>query len=135
MVEASKPKEEPAPAPQPAYTVDPLQEPLVDINGFRSVDLRVAKVLDAKGVDGADKLLQLTIDLGPLGQRNIFAGIRKSHDPQALVGRLIVVVANLQPRKMKFGVSEGMLLAAGPGDKEVFLLGPESGALPGQRIG
>lgn len=135
MVEASKPREEPAPATQPAYTVDPLQEPLVDINGFRSVDLRVAKVIEAKGVEGADKLLQLTIDLGPLGQRNIFAGIRKSHDPEALVGRLIVVVANLQPRKMKFGVSQGMLLAAGPGDKEVFLLGPESGALPGQRIG
>ncbi len=133
MVEASKPLEEVPPAP--TYAVDPLQEPLVDINGFRNVDLRVAKVLEAKGVEGADKLLQLKIDLGPLGTRNIFAGIRKSHDPEALVGRLIVVVANLQPRKMKFGVSEGMLLAAGPGDKEVFLLGPESGALPGQRIG
>jgi methionyl-tRNA synthetase len=94
----------------------------------------VAKVLNAELVAGADKLLKLTLDVGELGQRNIFAGIRAAYEPASLVGRLIVVVANLEPRKMRFGVSEGMMLAAGPGGKEIFALSPDSGAAPGMRI-
>jgi methionyl-tRNA synthetase len=98
------------------------------------VDLRVAKVLSAESVTGADKLLKLRVDLGELGQRDLFAGIRAAFDPAALVGRLIVVVANLEPRKMRFGVSEGMMLAAGPGGKDIFILSPDSGATPGMRV-
>jgi methionyl-tRNA synthetase len=85
-------------------------------------------------VAGADKLLKLTLDVGELGQRSVFAGIRAAYEPKSLVGRLIVVVANLEPRKMRFGVSEGMMLAAGPGGKEIFVLSPDSGAAPGMRI-
>ncbi|MBF0613448.1 MAG: methionine--tRNA ligase subunit beta, partial [Magnetococcales bacterium] len=98
------------------------------------MDLRVAKIIQAEGVEGADKLLKLTLDLGGLGQRTVFAGIKSAYDPATLVGRLTVVVANLQPRKMKFGLSEGMVLAAGPGGKELFLLSPDQGAQPGMRI-
>jgi methionyl-tRNA synthetase len=84
-------------------------------------------------VDGADKLLQLTLDLGD-GKRNVFAGIKAAYEPAALVGRHVVVVANLAPRKMRFGTSEGMVLAAGPGGKDIFLLSPDSGAAPGMRV-
>jgi methionyl-tRNA synthetase len=107
---------------------------LISIDEFLRVDLRVAKVLSAESVSGADKLLKLRVDLGELGQRDLFAGIRAAHDPAALVGRLIVVVANLEPRKMRFGVSEGMMLAAGPGGKDIFILSPDSGATPGMRV-
>jgi methionyl-tRNA synthetase len=107
---------------------------LISIDEFLRVDLRVAKVLNAEAVSGADKLLKLHVDLGELGQRDLFAGIRAAYDPAALVGRLIVVVANLEPRKMRFGVSEGMMLAAGPGGKDIFILSPESGATPGMRV-
>jgi methionyl-tRNA synthetase len=98
------------------------------------VDLRVAKVLSADLIPGADKLLKLRLDVGDLGERDVFAGVRAAYEPAALVGRLIVVVANLEPRKMRFGVSEGMMLAAGPGGREIFVLSPDSGALPGMRI-
>jgi len=98
------------------------------------VDLRVARVLNADLIAGADKLLKLTLDVGELGQREIFAGIRAAYDPAALMGRLIVVVANLEPRKMRFGISEGMMLAAGPGGKDIFVLSPDSGAAPGMRV-
>jgi len=107
---------------------------LISIDDFLRVDLRVAKVLNAELVTGADKLLKLTLDLGELGTRSVFAGIRAAYEPEPLVGRLIVVVANLEPRKMRFGVSEGMMLAAGPGGKEIFVLSPDSGAAPGMRI-
>jgi methionyl-tRNA synthetase len=107
---------------------------LISIDEFLRVDLRVAKVLTAESVTGADKLLRLRVDLGELGQRDLFAGIRAAYDPAALVGRLIVVVANLEPRKMRFGVSEGMMLAAGPGGKDIFILSPDSGAMPGMRV-
>jgi methionyl-tRNA synthetase len=107
---------------------------LISIDDFLRVDLRVAKVLNAELVAGADKLLKLVLDLGELGTRCVFAGIRAAYEPASLVGRLIVVVANLEPRKMRFGVSEGMMLAAGPGGKEIFVLSPDSGALPGMRI-
>ena len=84
-------------------------------------------------VEGADKLLRLTLDLG--GEtRSVFAGIRSAYEPQALVGRLTVMVANLAPRKMRFGVSEGMVLAAGPGGQDIFILSPDTGAEPGMKV-
>lgn len=112
------------------------KEPLGDemtIDDFVKVDLRVAKVIKADYVEGADRLLQLEVDLG--GQtRQVFAGIRQSHDPADLVGRQVIVAANLKPRKMKFGLSEGMILAAGPGGKDIFTLSVEEGAKPGMRV-
>jgi methionyl-tRNA synthetase len=107
---------------------------MISIDDFLRVDLRVAKILEAEFISGADKLLKLRIDVGELGERDIFAGIRAAYDPKALVGRLIVVVANLEPRKMRFGTSEGMMLAAGPGGKDIFALSPDSGATPGMRV-
>jgi methionyl-tRNA synthetase len=107
---------------------------LISIDDFLRIDLRVAKILAAEFITGADKLLRLRLDVGELGEREIFAGIRAAYDPAALVGRLIVVVANLEPRKMRFGTSEGMMLAAGPGGKEIFALSPDSGAAPGMRV-
>jgi len=107
---------------------------LISIDEFLRVDLRVAKVLRADLVAGADKLVKLRIDVGELGEREIFAGIRAAYDCATLVGRLIVVVANLEPRKMRFGTSEGMMLAAGPGGKDIFVLSPDTGAAPGMRV-
>jgi methionyl-tRNA synthetase len=107
---------------------------LISIDDFLRIDLRVAKILAAEFIAGADKLLKLRIDVGELGERQIFAGIRAAYDPATLVGRLIVVVANLEPRTMRFGVSEGMMLAAGPGGKDIFALSPDSGAKPGMRV-
>jgi len=107
---------------------------LISIDDFLRVDLRVAKILAAEFITGADKLLKLRLDVGELGEREIFAGIRAAYDPATLVGRLIVVVANLEPRKMRFGTSEGMMLAAGPGGKDIFALSPDSGATPGMRV-
>ena len=113
------------------------EEPLeaeITIDDFVKVDLRVAEILEAKSVPKANKLLELTLSLGGNERRTVFAGIKKAYDPEQLVGRLTVLVANLAPRKMKFGVSEGMVLAAGPGDGDLFILSPDSGAKPGQRI-
>jgi methionyl-tRNA synthetase len=107
---------------------------LISIDDFLRIDLRVAKVLNADLVAGADKLLKLRVDVGELGEREIFAGIRAAYDHASLVGRLIVVVANLEPRKMRFGTSEGMMLAAGPGGKDIFVLSPDTGATPGMRV-
>jgi methionyl-tRNA synthetase len=112
----------------------PAPPPPISIEDFMRVDLRVAKILEADLITGADKLLKLRVDVGELGERQIFAGIRAAYDPKALVGRLIVVVANLQPRKMRFGTSEGMMLAAGPGGTDIFVLSPDSGAAPGMRV-
>jgi methionyl-tRNA synthetase len=106
----------------------------ISIDEFLRVDLRIAKIVSADLVSGADKLLKLHLDVGELGEREIFAGIRAAYDPKDLVGRLIVVVANLEPRKMRFGVSAGMMLAAGPGGKDIFVLSPDSGAAPGMRV-
>jgi len=95
--------------------------------------LRIAKIITATHVDGADKLLQLTLDIG--GEtRNVFAGIKSAYKPEDLEGKLTVMVANLAPRKMRFGVSEGMVLAAGPGGKELFILHPDDGAAPGMKV-
>ncbi|TLY51926.1 MAG: methionine--tRNA ligase subunit beta, partial [Gammaproteobacteria bacterium] len=105
----------------------------VSLDEFKRVDLRVARILDAQAVAGADKLLKLTVDLGS-ETRTVFAGIKSAYDPQSLKGRLTVMVANLAPRKMKFGVSEGMVLAASGEAPGLYLLSPDSGATPGMRI-
>jgi methionyl-tRNA synthetase len=109
------------------------QAEYISIDEFRKVDLRVARIANAEHVEGADKLLRLTLDLGT-GQRTVFAGIKSAYAPEQLVGRLTVMVANLQPRKMRFGVSEGMVLAAGGDGPGLFLLTPDEGAAPGMRI-
>jgi methionyl-tRNA synthetase len=108
----------------------------ITIDDFLKVDLRVAKIVAATAVEGADKLLQLTLDFGEdIGQRNVFAGIKSAYQtPDDLIGKLTVAVANLKPRKMKFGMSEGMVLAAGPGGRDLFLLSPDAGAKPGMKI-
>lgn len=111
---------------------DPLA-PEITIDDFARVDLRVARVEAAERVEKSDRLLRLTLDLGS-EKRNVFAGIQSAYDPENLVGRLVVMVANLAPRKMRFGVSEGMVLAAGPGGSELFLLSPDEGATPGLRV-
>ncbi|MEO0529669.1 MAG: methionine--tRNA ligase subunit beta, partial [Planctomycetota bacterium] len=118
--------------PEP-LAAEPLAE-TCDFNDFMKVDLRIARVVEAGHVEGADKLLQLTLSLGGGETRNVFAGIKKAYKPEELVGRLVMYVANLAPRKMKFGVSTGMVAASGPGGEEVFLLSPDEGAKPGQRV-
>ena len=105
----------------------------INIDDFAKVDLRIACITKAQHVEGADKLLQLTLDIG--GEtRNVFAGIKSAYNPEDLEGKMTVMVANLAPRKMKFGVSEGMVLAAGPGGKDLFILNPDDGALPGMKV-
>ncbi|MEX1198587.1 MAG: methionine--tRNA ligase [Pseudohongiellaceae bacterium] len=117
---------------------EPLQDE-IEFPAFAAVDLRVARIVEAAYVEGADKLLRLMLDLGAGGDgqpvtRQVFSGIRSAYAPEDLQGRLTVLVANLKPRKMKFGVSEGMVLAAGPGGKDIWLLEPDQGAQPGMRI-
>jgi methionyl-tRNA synthetase len=113
---------------------EPLLTDLISIDDFAKVDLRVARVLAAEEVPEAKKLLKLTIGLGGDVKRQVFAGIKAAYKPEQLIGRLVVVVANLQPRQMKFGLSEGMVTAAGTGGAEVFLLGIDEGAQPGMRV-
>jgi methionyl-tRNA synthetase len=105
----------------------------ISIDDFMKVDLRIARIEKAEPVEGADKLLALTLDVGD-SQRQVFAGIKAAYDVDSLVGRHVIVVANLAPRKMRFGVSEGMVLAAGPGGEDIFLLSPDDGAKPGMRV-
>ena len=105
----------------------------IDIEQFSKVDLRIARVIAADYVKGADKLLELRLDLGG-DERVVFAGIRSAYRPETLVDRLAVVVANLKPRKMRFGTSQGMILASGPGGSDIFLLSPDSGAKPGMKV-
>ncbi|MFW2439517.1 MAG: methionine--tRNA ligase [Arenicellales bacterium] len=111
---------------------DPINDE-ISFDDFVKLDLRIAKIVNAQHVEGADKLLQLTLDIG--GEtRNVFAGIKSAYNPEDLEGRLTVMVANLAPRKMRFGLSEGMVLAAGPGGSDLFILGPDEGAVPGMRV-
>ena len=125
-------------SPLPPDGPEALQaEPLAaecTIDDFTKVDLRVARILTAEEVPEARKLLKLTLSLGGDVRKSVFAGIKKAYKPEDLVGRLVICVANLQPRQMKFGLSEGMVAAAGSGGDEVFLLSPDSGAKPGQRV-
>jgi methionyl-tRNA synthetase len=110
-------------------------EPEIAIADFTKIDLRIARIVDAQHVVGADKLIQLTLDIGEEKPRNVFAGIKSAYDPAALIGRHTVMVANLAPRKMKFGLSEGMVLAASGEDSPgLFLLSPDAGAMPGMRV-
>lgn len=112
-------------------------EPLADeitIDDFAKVDLRVARVIRAEHVPEANKLLKLTLSLGGSETRQVFAGIKAAYEPEQLLGRLVVMVANLKPRKMRFGLSEGMVTASGPGGADVFVLGVDEGAVPGQRV-
>ena len=127
----------PAPEPPaaakagPSSAVDARQ---ITIDDFTKIDLRVAKIVNAENVDGADKLLRLTLDVGDGRHRTVFAGIKSAYKPEDLIGRLTPMVANLAPRKMKFGLSEGMVLAASGDGPGIFLLAPDSGALPGMRV-
>jgi len=132
MLEANKPQETAVKTEAAAVSESKSDEATVE--DFARLDLRIAKIMNAEHVDGADKLLKLTVDLGEARHRTIFAGIRSAYEPAALIGRLTLVFANLKPRKMRFGVSEGMVLAAGPGGKEIFILSPDSGAEPGMKV-
>ena len=133
MVEASKqPESASVPTKAKPATTDEAAD-VISIDDFMKVQLKVARIVEAAPVEGADKLLQLTLDVGD-HQRQVFSGIKAAYQAEDLVGRLTVVVANLAPRKMRFGVSEGMVLAAGPGGSDIFLLSPDSGAEPGMDV-
>ncbi len=144
MLAANQQANEP-PKPAPASVAAPSETSSASeatIDDFAKLDLRIAKILNAELVDGADKLLKLTVDIGELGTRTIFAGIRSAYEPSQLIGRLTLVFANLKPRKMRFGISEGMVMAASfddktnakTGSKDIFILSPDSGALPGMKV-
>jgi methionyl-tRNA synthetase len=118
--------------PDSPLAKDPISNE-ISFDEFAKIDLRIAKIVKAEHVDGADKLLQLTLDIG--GEtRNVFAGIKSAYQPEELEGKLTVMVANLAARKMRFGLSEGMVLAAGPGGSDLFVLSPDEGAVPGMRV-
>jgi methionyl-tRNA synthetase len=108
-------------------------KPECTIDDFAKIDLRIARIASAEKVEGADRLLHLQLDLDGL-QKSVFAGIAKAYEPEQLVGKLVVCVANLKPRQMKFGLSEGMILAAGPGGSDIFMLSVDEGAKPGQTV-
>ena len=132
MVEASK--EDLSKTSNKAVTnMDPIAAE-ISYDDFAKLDLRIARILKAEHVEGADKLLRLTLDIGEDKPRNVFAGIKSAYAPEQLEGKLTVMVANLAPRKMKFGMSEGMVLAAGPGGKDLWILEPHAGAQPGMRV-
>jgi methionyl-tRNA synthetase len=136
MVDASKENLQATQAPASAKSVNKDIEPIaeqIEFEDFAKLDLRIARIVKAEHVEGADKLLQLTLDLGN-ETRNVFAGIKSAYQPEELVGKLTVMVANLKPRKMRFGTSEGMVLAAGPGGKDLWVLHPDEGAQPGMRV-
>jgi methionyl-tRNA synthetase len=131
-----EPKEEKmtsASPPQPSPSKGEGEQ-LISIDDFSKIDLRIAKIVKAEHVEGADKLLKLSLDVGPLGTRTVFAGIKSAYDPAKLEGRLTVVVANLAPRKMKFGLSEGMVLAASGDAPGLYLVSPDPGAAPGMKV-
>ena len=137
IVEASKENLEKTASPIQATVVkekqfEPIAE-LVDFNDFAKLDLRIAKIIKADAIEGSDKLLHLTVDIGD-EVRTIFAGIKSAYAPEDLEGRLTLVIANLAPRKMRFGTSEGMVLAAGPGGKDIWILSPDEGAVAGMRV-
>ena len=113
--------------------VEPIAEQ-IEFDDFAKVDMRIARIVKAEHVEGADKLLQLTLDIGEENTRNVFAGIKSAYSPDDLEGKLTVMVANLKPRKMRFGLSEGMVMAAGPGGKDLWILEPHEGAQPGMRV-
>jgi len=118
--------------PQTQLSLEPIKANIT-IDDFVKIDLRIAKIVNAEAVEEAEKLLKLTLDIG--GEtRQVFAGIKAAYNPETLIGKLTVMVANLEPRKMRFGISEGMVLAAGPGGKDLWILEPHAGAEPGMRV-
>ena len=106
----------------------------INIQDFIKIDLRIAKVKQALEVPDADKLVELILDVGELGEKTVFAGVKKAYKLDDLNDKLVVLVNNLEPRKMSFGLSEGMILAAGPGGEEIFMVSPDEGAKPGMRV-
>jgi len=130
MIEESK--ESQASQPAPVTLGEPIA-PECTIEDFAKIDLRIAKVIKAEAVAGADKLLYLKLDMGGV-EKNVFAGIAQAYKPQDLTGKIVICLANLKPRKMKFGLSEGMILAAGAGGKDIFMLTADVGVVPGERI-
>jgi methionyl-tRNA synthetase len=140
LMETPAPTAPASPSPQPSPIKG--EGAMISIDDFAKVDLRVAKIIDAAHVEGADKLIRLSLDIGETenGQmrpRQVFAGIKSAYDPATLVGRLTVMVANLAPRKMKFGISEGMVLAASDESGQtsgLYILSPDSGATPGMKV-
>jgi len=132
MIEESKDESQQAAQPETKELEEPIK-PECTFEDFMKVDLRIARIKKAEAVEGADKLLHLQLDLGGI-EKSVFAGISKAYTPDELNGKLVVCVANLKPRKMKFGVSEGMILAAGPGGSDIFMLTADSGAEPGQSV-
>lgn len=137
MLERGKPVDAPKETPtKPAKTVLSSDDPIASVisyDDFAKIDLRIAKILQAEHVEGAEKLLKLVLDIGT-EQRQVFAGIKSAYAPEDLIGKLTVMVANLAPRQMRFGLSEGMVLAAGPGGKDLWILEPHAGAAPGMRV-
>ncbi|NVK88796.1 MAG: methionine--tRNA ligase [Gammaproteobacteria bacterium] len=127
MIEDSKEQQAPV-----AELAEPLKDE-ISFDDFNKIDLRIAKIVNAEHVEGADKLLKLQLDLGGV-TKQVFAGIKSAYQPEQLIGKLTVMVANLAPRKMRFGMSEGMVLAAGPGGKDLWVLHPDDGAEPGMRV-
>jgi methionyl-tRNA synthetase len=133
MVEANKESlQQATAAPVKAEVVEEAN--YISIDDFTKVDLRIAKIVNAEHVEGAEKLLKLSLDIGEEKPRQVFAGIKSAYDPATLVGRLTVMVANLAPRKMKFGMSEGMVLAASDENGGPFILSPDAGAQAGMRV-
>ena len=141
LVAANQQSLEPtAETPSPAHhaeaqnhTVAPIAD-IINVDDFAKIDLRVAKIVNAEHVEGADKLIRLTLDIGEGKTHNVFAGIKSAYDPEKLIGRMTVMVANLAPRKMKFGISEGMVLAASGETPGLYILSPDDGAVPGMRV-
>ena len=131
MIESSK-QSMPEENAKPKSSIESIAD-TITFDEFAKIDLRIARIVKAEHVEGAEKLLQLTLDIGD-EQRNVFAGIKSAYSPEDLEGRFTVMVANLAPRKMRFGVSEGMVLAAGPGGKDLWILSPDSGAQAGMRV-
>ena len=124
----------PTPSPGDGKGVGGEGPAQITIDDFSRVDLRIARIVAAQAVEGADKLVRLTLDVGEATPRTVFAGIKSAYAPEALVGRLTPMVANLAPRKMRFGVSEGMVLAASGDGPGIYLLAPDAGAAPGMRV-
>ena len=106
----------------------------ITIEDFMKLDLRIARVQKAESVEEADKLLKLELDLGPLGNKTVFAGMKQAYEPENLIDKMVVCVNNLKERKMRFGTSEGMILAAGDDDNGIFILSPDQGAEPGMQV-
>jgi len=106
----------------------------ITIEDFMKLDLRIARVQKAESVEEADKLLKLELDLGPLGNKTVFAGMKQAYEPENLIDKMVVCVNNLKERKMRFGTSEGMILAAGDDDIGIFILSPDQGAKPGMQV-